>query len=148
MSDFTTTAGNTDLSSPTDGDDYFSFKYTESVGVTARYLMISFDSKTNTLTSSTDISGSNNLSHKPVSDSEKQELKDEITKNNFFNSKADYPPEEKEDDPSLIAYSLTVTIGGDKTHTTTWTKDSKEIPDGIVKIVDAIRRITAKAKVV
>jgi hypothetical protein len=105
MSDFTT-AGNTDLSSPTDGDDYFSFKYTESGGLTARYLMISFDSKTHTLTSSTDISGSN-LSHKPVSESDKQELNDEITKNNFFNSKADYPPE-KEDDPSLIAYSLTL----------------------------------------
>ena len=150
MSDFTTTtAGNTNSTSPTDGDDdYFSFKYTESVGVTARYLMISFDSITNTLTSSTDISGSNNLSHKPVSDSDKQELKDEITKNNFFNSKADYPPEEKEDDPSLIVYSLAVTIGGDKKHTTTWTNDSKEIPDGIVKIVDAIRRITAKEKVV
>jgi hypothetical protein len=143
MSDFTT-AGNTDSSSPIDGD-YFSFKYTESGGLTARYLMISFDSKTNTLTSSTDISGSN-LSHKPVSDSDKQELKDEITKNNFFNSKADYPPEKE--DPSLIAYSLAVTIGGDKTHTTTWTNDSKEIPDGIVKIVDEIRRITAKEKVV
>jgi hypothetical protein len=148
MPDFTT-AGNTDLSSPTDGDDYFSFKYTESVGVTARYLMISFDSITNTLTSSTDITGSNNLSHKHVSDSDKQELKDEITKNNFFNSKADYPPEKEEDDPSLIVYSLAVTIGGgDKTHTTTWTNNSKEIPDGIVKIVDAIRRITAKEKVV
>ena len=149
MSDLTTTAaGNTNSSSPTDGDDYFSFKYTESVGVTARYLMISFDSITNTLTSSTDISGSNNLSHKPVSDSDKQELKDEITKNNFFNSKADYPPEKEEDDPSLISYSLAVTIGGDKKHTTTWTNDSKEIPDGIVKIVDAIRRTTAKEKVV
>ena len=149
MSDFTTTtAGNTNSTSPTDGDDdYFSFKYTESVGLSARYLMISFDSITNTLTSSTDISGSNNLSYKPVSDSDKQELKDEITKNNFFNSKADYSPE-KEDDPSLIAYSLAVTIGGDKTHTTTWTNDSKEIPDGIVKVVDAIRRITAKGKVV
>jgi hypothetical protein len=108
-------------------------------------LLISFDSKTNTLTSSTDISGSS-LSHKSVSDSDKQELKDEITKNNFFNSKADYPPEKE--NPSLIAYSLTVTIGGDKTHTTTWTNDSKEIPDGIVKIVDAIRRITAKESVV
>src|SRR5919202_2151016 len=152
MSDFnTTTAGNTNSSSsPTVGDDYFSFKYTESVGVTARYLMISFDSITNNLTSSTDISGSNNLSHKHVSDSDKQELKDEITKNNFFNSKADYPVEKEEDDPSLIVYSLVVTIGGggDMTHTTTWTNDSKEIPDGIVKIVDAIRRITAKEKVV
>src|SRR5919197_768112 len=147
MSDLTTTAGNTNSSSTTDGDDYFSFKYTESVGLSARYLMISYDSKTNTLTSSTNISGSNNLSYKPVSDSDKQELKDEITKNNFFNSKADYSPE-KEDGPSLIAYSLAVTIGGDKTHTTTWTNDSKEIPDGIVKVVDAIRRITAKGKVV
>src|SRR5919198_2772096 len=146
MSDLTTTAGNTNSSSTTDGDDYFSFKYTESVGLSARYLMISFDSITNTLTSSTDISGSNNLSYKPVSDSDKQELKDEITKNNFFNSKADYPPEKEEDDPSLIVYSLAVTIGGgDKKHTT-WTNDSKEIPDGIVKIVDAIRRITAKEK--
>ena len=107
--------------------------------------MISFDSKTNTLTSSTDISGSN-LSHKPVPDSEKQELKEEITKNDFFNYKVDYPPE-KEDDPGLVAYSLVVTIG-DKTHTTAWTKNSKGIPDGITKIVDAIRRIAAKEKVV
>jgi hypothetical protein len=92
MSDFT--AGNTNSSSPTDGDDYFSFKYTESGGLTARYLMISFDSKTNTLTSSTDISGSN-LSQKPIPDSDKQELKEAIIQNNFFESKADYPPEKK-----------------------------------------------------
>jgi hypothetical protein len=146
MSDFTTTAGNTNSSSTTDGDDdYFSFKYTESVGLTARYLMISFDSNTNTLTSSTDISGSN-LSQKTIPDSDKQELKDTIMQNNFFECKADYPPE-KEDDPSLIAYSLTVTIG-DKTHTTAWTNTSRERPDTIAKIVDSIRRITAKEKVV
>src|SRR5215217_8495816 len=85
-------------------NDNFSFKYTESVGLTARYLLISFDSNTNTLSSSTDISGSN-LSQKTVPDSDKQELKDTIMQNNFFECKADYPPE-KEDDPSLIAYSL------------------------------------------
>jgi len=105
-----------------------------------------FDSKTNTLTSSTDISGSN-LSHKSISDSDKQELKDTIAKNNFFESKTDYPPQ-KENDSSLIAYSLAVTIGGDKTHITAWTNDSKGIPDGIVKIVDEIRRITAKEKAI
>lgn len=44
-------------SSNIDGND-FSFKYTGSSGLTARYLLISFDSKTSTLTSSTDISGS------------------------------------------------------------------------------------------
>jgi hypothetical protein len=135
----------TTSSSKTSNDDFL-FKYTESGGLTARYLLISFDSKKNTLTSSTDISGSN-LSHKPISDSDKQELKDEITKNNFFESKNDYPPK-KENDPSLIAYSLAVTIGGDKTHATTWTNDSKELPDGVTNIVDAIRSITARESIV
>ncbi|MFL6369928.1 MAG: hypothetical protein ACJ72F_03750 [Nitrososphaeraceae archaeon] len=137
-----------EVSSSNKGDNdnyYFSFKYTESGGLTARYLLISFDSSTNTLTSSTDISGSN-LSQKTISDSDKQELKETIIQNNFFESKPDYPPE-KEDDPSLIAYSLAITIG-DKTHTTAWTNTSKEMPDSIAKIVDAIRRITAKEKVV
>ena len=128
-----------------DDNYYFSFKYTESGGLTARYLLISFDSNTNTLTSSTDISGSN-LSQKTISDSDKQELKETIIQNNFFESKADYPPD-KEDDPSLVAYSLAITIG-DKTHTTAWTNTSKEMPDSISKIFDAIRRITAKEKVV
>jgi hypothetical protein len=139
MSDTTSSSGKS-------SNDDFSFKYTESGGLTSRYLLISFDSKTNTLTSSTDISGSNS-SQKPISDSDKQELKETIAKNNFFESKTDYPPE-KENDPSLIAYSLAVTMGGDKIHTTAWTNDSKEMPDGVNKIVDAIRRITAKEKVV
>ena len=123
----------------------FSFKYTESGGLTSRYLLISFDSNTNTLSSSTDISGTS-LSQKTVPGSDKQELKDSIMQNNFFECKADYPPE-KEDDPSLVAYSLAITIG-DKTHITAWTNTSRERPDSIVKIVDTIRRITAKEKVV
>jgi hypothetical protein len=49
--------GGGEISSNTDDD--FSFKYTESGGLTARYLLISFDSKTNFLTTSSDISGSN-----------------------------------------------------------------------------------------
>jgi hypothetical protein len=139
-----------EVSSPNKGNNnndnyYFSFKYTESGGLTPRYLLISFDSNTNTLTSSTDISGSN-LSQKTIPDSEKQELKETIIQNNFFESKADYPPE-KEDDLSLVAYSLAITIG-DKIHTTAWTNTSRERPDSIAKIVDAIRRITAKEKVV
>ena len=96
-------------SNDNDNNNSFSFKYTESGGLTARYLLISFDSNTNTLSTSTDISGSN-LSQKTIPDSDKQELKDTIMQNNFFECKADYPPE-KEDDPSLIAYSLAVIIG-------------------------------------
>jgi hypothetical protein len=126
------------------GDDIFSFKFTESGGLTARYLMISFDSKTNTLSSSTDISGSN-VSQKPLSEHDRQEIKGIVTKNEFFNKKPDYPPQKE--DPSLIAYSLAVTIG-EKTHTTTWTNESKEMPTGISEIVDEIRRIAAKANIV
>jgi hypothetical protein len=136
---------NDDDNNNNNSNDNFSFKYTESGGLTARYLLISFDSNTNTLSSSTDISGSN-LSQKTVPDSDKQELKDTIMQNNFFECKADYPPE-KEDDPSLIAYSLAITIG-DKTHTTAWTNTSRERPDSIANIVGSIRRITAKEKVV
>jgi hypothetical protein len=126
------------------GDDTFSFKFTESGGLTARYLMISFDSKTNTLSSSTDISGSN-MSKKPLSDHDRQEIKGIITKNEFFNKNPDYPPQKE--DPSLIAYSLAVTMD-DRTHTTTWTNESKEMPAGIAEIVDEIRRIAAKANIV
>jgi hypothetical protein len=137
-----------EVSSSNKGDNdnyYFSFKYTESGGLTARYLLISFDSNTNTLTSSTDISGSN-LSQKTISDSDKQELKETIIQNNFFESKADYPPD-KEDDPSLVAYSLAITIG-DKTHTTAWTNTSKEMPDSIKKVIDEIKKVVTKEKVV
>ena len=52
----------------------FSFKYTESGGIANRYLLISYNSKTNTITSSTDVSGSN-ISQKQPSDSDEQELK-------------------------------------------------------------------------
>ena len=137
-----------EVSSSNKGDNdnyYFSFKYTESGGLTARYLLISFDSNTNTLTSSTDISGSN-LSQKTISDSDKQELKETIIQNNFFESKADYPPE-KEDDPSLVACSLAITIS-DKTHTTAWTNTSKEMPDSIKKVIDEIKKVITKEKVV
>ncbi len=126
------------------GEEIFSFKFTESGGLTARYLMISFDSKTNTLSSSTDISGSN-MSKKPLSDPDRQEIKGIVTKNEFFNKNPDYPPQKE--DPSLIAYSLAVTMD-DRTHTTTWTNESKEMPAGIAEIVDEIRRIAAKANIV
>jgi hypothetical protein len=109
-------------------------------GLNARYLLISFDSNTNTLSYYTDISGTN-LSQKTVPDSDKQELKDAIMQNNDCNAP------EKQDDPSLLAYSLTVTIG-DKTHTTAWANTSRERPDSIANIVDSIRRITAKEKIV
>jgi hypothetical protein len=127
-------------------DDDFSFKYTESGGLTARYLLISFDSKTNNLTTSSDISGSN-ISQRPLSDTDKMDLKNTITETEFFKTKTDYPPE-KEDDPTLVAYSLAITMGSDKTHTTAWTNASKGMPDSIKRVVDEIKKVVAKEKAV
>jgi hypothetical protein len=127
-------------------EEDFSFKYTESGGLTARYLLISFDSKTNNLTTSSDISGSN-ISQRPLSDTDKMDLKNTITETEFFKTKTDYPPE-KEDDPTLVAYSLAITMGGDKTHTTAWTNTSKGMPDSIKRVVEEIKKVVAKEKAV
>jgi hypothetical protein len=136
--------GGGEISSNTNDD--FSFKYTESGGLTARYLLISFDSKTNFLTTSSDISGSN-IAQRDLSDTDKIDLKNTITGTEFFKTKMDYPPE-KEDDPTLVAYSLAITMGGDKTHTTAWTNTSKGMPDNIKKIVDEIKKVVDKEKAV
>jgi hypothetical protein len=136
--------GRGEVSSNTDDD--FSFKYTESGGLTARYLLISFDSKTNVLTTSSDISGSN-ISQRPLSDTDKIDFKNTITETEFFKNKTDYPPE-KEDDPTLVAYSLAITMGSDKTHTTAWTNTSKGVPDNIKKVVDEVKKVVDKEKAV
>ena len=133
MVDDTTTGK--DNSSITD----FSFKYTESGGITSRYLLISFDSKTKILTSSTDVSGAN-LSQKPISNSEENSLKDLVAKNEFFKTKTDYPPEEE--DPKYISCNLTVTMN-DKAHTTGWTDGSKGMPDSLMNIVNEIKKVSS-----
>jgi len=63
----------------------FSCKYIESGGLTARYLLISVDSNTNTLHYSTDASGAI-TSEKPISDSDLKDLKDVITREGFFST--------------------------------------------------------------
>jgi len=122
----------------------FSFKYTESGGIAKHYLHISYNSKKNTVVSSTDISGSN-ITQKQPSQSDEQELKEVAKKNEFFKTRTDYPPEKE--DENLIAYTLTITVG-DSEHTTGWTNASKDKPDSIVKIVSLIKKIVSKEKIV
>jgi hypothetical protein len=122
----------------------FSFKYTESGGITNRYLLISYNSKTTIITSSTDVSGSN-ITQKQPSGSDKQELKEVVRENEFFKTKTDYPPEKQ--DENLVAYTLTITVG-DNAHTTSWTDASKDMPGAIIKIVNGIKRIVSKEKIV
>ena len=122
----------------------FSLKFTESGGLSNRYLLVSYNSKTKTITSSTDISGSN-VKHKQLSESNEQELIEAIRTNEFFNTRTDYPPEKE--DENLIAYTLTITMG-DSMHTTAWTDESKEIPEHVKEIVNEIKKIVSEEKII
>lgn len=121
-----------------------SLKFTESGGLSNRYLLISYNSKTKTITSSTDISGSN-LRHKQLSESNERGLREAIRTNEFFNTRTDYPPEKE--DESLIAYTLAITMG-DTVHTTAWTNESKGIPECVKEIVSEIKRIISEEKII
>jgi hypothetical protein len=63
----------------------------------------------------------------------------------FFKTRTDYPPERE--DETLVAYTLTITVGANA-HTTGWTDVSKDMPDSIIKIVNVIKKIVSKEKIV
>lgn len=117
----------------------FSFKCVESGGLANNYLVISFDSDSNNLKVSADISGAN-LTQKSLEDSEKNDLIGTITKNNFFNTESTYVTEKEDEDNTAISSSLTVTIDND-IHTTVWTDKSKDVPQGLIEITNEIRNI-------
>jgi hypothetical protein len=73
-------------------ESLFSFKYTESGGLNNKYLLISYDSTTKEIKSSTDITGSN-LAQKTLSDSDESQLKESFEQNGSFELNADYPSE-------------------------------------------------------
>src|SRR5215213_120202 len=123
----------------------FSFKYVESGGLANNYLVISFDSDSNNLKLSTDISGAD-LTQKPIEDSEKTDLMDTITKNNFFNTKATYVTEKENEDNTTISSSLTVTIDAD-IHTAVWTNNSK-VPAELAEITNEIKKIAHEKKMI
>lgn len=127
-----------------DTDNEFSLKFTESGGLSNRYLLISYNSKIKTITSSADITGSN-VAHKQITESDEHELREAIRTNEIFNTKTDYPAEKE--DENQIAYTLTITMG-DTVHTTAWTNESKGIPECVIKIVNEIKRIASKEKII
>jgi len=124
----------------------FSFKYVESGGLANNYLVISFDSDSNDLKVSADISGAN-LNQKPLEESEKTTLIDTITKKDFFNTESTYVTEKEDEDNTAISSSLTVTIDND-IHTTVWTNKSKDVPQGLIEITNEIRNIVHGKKMV
>ena len=124
----------------------FSFKYVESGGLTNNYLVISFDSETNNLKVSTDISGAN-LTQKPLEESEKTTLINTITKNNFFNTEPTYVTEKEDEDNTAISFSLTVTKDND-IHTAVWTNKSKDVPNGLIETTNEIRNMAHGKKMI
>jgi hypothetical protein len=124
----------------------FSFKYLESGGLANNYLVISFDSGSNNIKVSTDISGTN-ITQKPIEDSANNTLIDTIRKNNFFNTESTYVTEKEDEDNTAISSSLTVTLGND-IHTTVWTSKSKDVPEGLNEITNQIKDIAHGKKMI
>lgn len=124
----------------------FSFKYVESGGLANNYLVISYDSESNNLKVSTDMSGAD-LTQKSIEDSEKTDLIETITKNNFFNTKANYVTEKENEDNTAISSSLTVTIDKD-IHTAVWTNNSQEVPAQLIEITNEIKKIAHGKKMI
>jgi hypothetical protein len=73
-------------------DSLFSFKYTESGGLSNKYILISYDSAIKGIKTSTDITGSN-LAQKTLTDSDERQLRECFEENRFFELNADYPSE-------------------------------------------------------
>ncbi|HJU59177.1 MAG TPA: hypothetical protein VJ583_05470 [Nitrososphaeraceae archaeon] len=142
----TTNASNNTKENSRNTPEPFSFKYLESGGLANNYLVISFDSESNNLKVSTDISGTN-LTQKPIEDTEKINLIDTISKNNFFNRESTYVTEKEDEDNTAISSSLTVTLGND-IHTTFWTNKSRDFPQGLNEITNEIKNITHGKKVI
>lgn len=137
---------NTKENSTTTTPSSFSFKYVESGGLANNYLVISFDSESNNIKVSADISGAN-LTQKSVEESEKNTLIDTIKKNNFYNTDATYVTEKEDEDNTALSFSLTVTIDND-IHTTLWTSKSKDVPQGLIEITNEIKNIVYGKKMI
>ena len=131
---------NKDISEP------FSFKYLESGGLANNYLVISFDSGSNNIKVSTDISGTN-LTQKSIEDSAKNTIIDTIRKNNFFNTESTYVTENEDEDNTALSSSLTVTLGND-IHTAVWTSKSKDVPQGLIEITNEITNVAHGKKMI
>ena len=127
-------------------DSYFSFKYIESGGISNNYFVISFDSETNNLKVSKDISATN-ISERSLEEDEKIKILELIETNNFMNTKDTYITDNENDDSNAVSFSFTVTRGSD-IHTTKWNEKSKDIPDGLNNIVNEIIKEVKEKKMI
>lgn len=134
--------------SPGQNESHFSFKFTESGGLSNKYLLVSYDSATKEIKASTDITGSN-VVQKMLPDSEEETLRECFKGDRFFEFKADYPTgkDTEKDDINVLSFTLILTIGS-KVHTVIWTNKSTEIPDELTEIKAKIKEIVSSKKMI
>jgi hypothetical protein len=137
-----------DKESTTNNESLFSFKYTESGGLSNKYLLVSYDSATKEIKASTDMTGSN-LVQKTLADSDEETLREYFKGNRFFEFNADYPTGEdiEKDDSSVLSFTLIVTKGS-KVHTVIWTNKSTETPDELTQIKAKIKEMVSSKKMI
>ena len=126
----------------------FSFKYTESGGLSNKYLIVSYDSATKEIKASTDMTGSN-LVQKTLADSDEETLREYFKGNRFFEFNADYSAGKdiEKDDSSVLSFTLIVTKGS-KIHTVIWTNKSTEIPDESTQFKAKIKEMVSSKKMI
>lgn len=127
----------------------FSFKYTESGGLSNKYLLVSYDSATKEIKASTDMTGSN-LVQKTLTDSDEETLRASFKGDRFFGFDANYQAGndlEKDNDSNVLSFTLILTMG-DKVNTVIWSNKSKEIPDELTQIKDKIKEMVSSKKMI
>ena len=126
----------------------FSFKYTESGGLSNKYLLVSYDSATKEIKTSTDMTGSN-LVQKTLADEDEEALRDSFKGDRFFEFNADYPvgKDTEKDDSNVLSFTLIATLGS-KVHTVMWTNKSSDIPDELSQIKAKIKDIVSSKKMI
>jgi hypothetical protein len=81
-------------------------------------------------------------SSKKISDSQREQLRQTIMSNEFFQTDVFYPPDPTgTQDYTLIV--LAVKFEG-KTHTAIWTDTSRNAPEGLISIAKAVQEIASK----
>lgn len=126
----------------------FSFKYTESGGLSNKYLLVSYDSATKEIKASSDMTGSN-LVQRTLADEDEEALRDSFKGDRFFEFNADYPAgkDTENDDSNVLSFTLIATLAS-KVHTVIWTNKSTNIPDELTQIKAKIKEIVSSKKMI
>ncbi|MGB7558641.1 MAG: hypothetical protein WBM37_09010, partial [Nitrososphaeraceae archaeon] len=77
-----------------------------------------------------------------LNDSDLKDLRDAIVREGFFSTQTTYSPKENE---TYVASNLSITMY-DKVNTTTWADTASEVPTGLKKIADEIKKLITGKK--